>query len=717
MLKRELTEKLIYGHEFAGRFTQDSPILPDVWIKCAKEPGERHDLLITPYLEAAANRMSAGRLSRELRDRLQREAATPVWQRLHPGETRPAARVAYNQSTVAAWLTFDEIVRVLLPLSKWWTDRVTRYGLDHRLNALSDTASQEVQILAEILAYPQRIHERSARQREYSWLSLDVVWMVRVIGTIGLAMEVTAETTAKEAASRVSHDDFETVWPRDLLDQPAHAGEPEELRDRRLNYYRRIVKKVADLLEGLVPLEDEHASIYAVSLNRRAGTTVWRSTVAVKADAACRVFDLSCRDLCWAVIDSGIDARHPAFRKRYTNREQARELLVPLPQKVAEETGDPLDSQSDARHRQWREEHRNSLRKTDWSERTRIVATYDFTIIRYLLAADGEDDTGMPENVRERLQTIEKRLKKNKKSSLSSQLRNSLQKGREIDWSLLEELIRIPHNSDYDVPNHEHGTHVAGILGADWRKTDVDDMFPASNNVRGLCPDINLYDLRVLDDHGEGDEFNVMAALQFVRSLNAHKDYMVVHGVNLSLSIPHDVANYACGRTPVCEECERLVGAGIVVVAAAGNDGYLQYMTAKGLTEGYRSISITDPGNADGVITVGSTHRDQPHTYGVSYFSSRGPTGDGRAKPDLVAPGEKIEAPVPYRDIKRKDGTSMAAPHVSGAAALIIARHRELAGQPKRIKEILCRSATDLGRERYFQGAGMLDILRALQSV
>ncbi len=137
-----------------------------------------------------------------------------------------------------------------------------------------------------------------------------------------------------------------------------------------------------------------------------------------------------------------------------------------------------------------------------------------------------------------------------------------------------------------NAPNHEHGTHVAGILGADWRKTDVDEMFPAPDNVRGLCPDINLYDLRVLDDNGEGDEFNVMAALQFVRSLNAHKDYMVVHGVNLSLSIPHDVANYACGRTPVCEECERLVGAGIVVVAAAGNDGYLQYMTAKGLDGG-----------------------------------------------------------------------------------------------------------------------------------
>ena len=116
-------------------------------------------------------------------------------------------------------------------------------------------------------------------------------------------------------------------------------------------------------------------------------------------------------------------------------------------------------------------------------------------------------------------------------------------------------------------------------------------------------------------------------------------------------------------------------------------------------------------------MTVGATHRYQPHTYGVSYFSSRGPTGDGRMKPDIVAPGEKIYAPVPDRGSDVKDGTSMAAPHVSGAAAMLMARHRELIGQPARIKKILCDTATDLGRERYFQGSGMLDILRALQSV
>src|SRR5262249_19097754 len=148
-----------------------------------------------------------------------------------------------------------------------------------------------------------------------------------------------------------------------------------------------------------------------------------------------------------------------------------------------------------------------------------------------------------------------------------------------------------------------------------------DPNFPNTDSVRGLCPDIKLYDFRVLDSAGRGDEFNVMAALQYVRSLNAHKDSVSIHGVNLSLSIPHDVANYACGRTPVCDECERLVGAGIVVVAAAGNDGYRgsQAMVADSAERGYRTVSISDPGNAESVITVGATHRDRPHEYGVSY--------------------------------------------------------------------------------------------------
>jgi len=159
-----------------------------------------------------------------------------------------------------------------------------------------------------------------------------------------------------------------------------------------------------------------------------------------------------------------------------------------------------------------------------------------------------------------------------------------------------------------------------------------------------------------------------------------------------------------------------LIESGVAVVAAAGNLGWQETMVGRTRINDFPSFTITDPGNAERVITVGSTHPEAPLSHGVSYFSSRGPTVDGRLKPDLVAPGEQITAPLPHKDWGALDGTSMAAPHVSGAAAMLMARYRELIGKPDLIKKILCGTATDLGRERTFQGHGLVDVLRALQS-
>jgi subtilisin family serine protease len=140
-------------------------------------------------------------------------------------------------------------------------------------------------------------------------------------------------------------------------------------------------------------------------------------------------------------------------------------------------------------------------------------------------------------------------------------------------------------------------------------------------------------------------------------------------------------------------------------------------------------LTINDPGNADLAITVGSTHKDMPHVYGVSYFSSKGPTGDGRAKPDLVAPGEKILSCAAGKrleemqalghdcDYLELSGTSMAAPHVSGVIAAFLSIRQEYIGYPEKVKEIFLSTATDLKRERYFQGYGLVDLMRAVQSV
>jgi subtilisin family serine protease len=331
----------------------------------------------------------------------------------------------------------------------------------------------------------------------------------------------------------------------------------------------------------------------------------------------------------------------------------------------------------------------------------RVLATLDFTRVRDIIST--ETIKGARHD--ELLQGIT--LEAAEAKQHLRQLEESANEGAPLNWDLVEELITLDRAFASKQLTSHHGTHVAGIIGA------------AETNGRacGMCPDIGLYDFRVLGNTMEETEFAVIAALQYIRYLNDRYSYTTIHGANLSLSIPHNVRNYACGSTPICKECERLVESGVVVVAAAGNRGYQYFETTEGVFEGYAAFSITDPGNADGVITVGATHANWPHTYGVSFFSSRGPTGDGRAKPDLVAPGERIEAPIPESDWAQQSGTSMAAPHVSGAAAMLLARYTELVGQPRRIKEILCETATDLGRERSFQGHGMLDVLRALQSI
>ncbi|WLB53716.1 S8 family peptidase [Bradyrhizobium japonicum] len=296
-----------------------------------------------------------------------------------------------------------------------------------------------------------------------------------------------------------------------------------------------------------------------------------------------------------------------------------------------------------------------------------------------------------------------------------------------------------------------HGTHVAGIIaGLTCRtqdnlpgietaiikisvKAEVRDSkgnvttVPTEHKqpIAGLARDCKLVSLKVLTDGQSGDLSNLLAALGYIQRCNDNGRSLKIHGVNLSLGYPFDPEWFAAGQSPLCVEVDRLVHSGVCVVVAAGNGGY-------GVVSGYYGAAeraahmgtIADPGNASLAITVGSTHRDMPHTFGVSFFSAKGPTSDGRMKPDLVAPGERIvscalmnNAAATEALFREDSGTSMAAPHVSGAIAAFLSVRNEFLGHPEEVKEIFVAAATNIKRRPEFQGAGLLDLLRALQSV
>lgn len=303
-----------------------------------------------------------------------------------------------------------------------------------------------------------------------------------------------------------------------------------------------------------------------------------------------------------------------------------------------------------------------------------------------------------------------------------------------------------------------HGSHVAGIIAGCYSQVPPQpaaQVLTASRKeapaggatavsytaapmgpgpITGVAPAARLVSLRVLDDSGKGRTSAIISAIEKILEINDYGRYLLIHGANLSVGYAFEPEWFACGQSPLCVAVNRLVRSGVVVVVAAGNTGYgLNRVQFAGPASAGLMVSINDPGNAQEAITVGSTHRDSPHVYGVSYFSSKGPTGDGRLKPDLVAPGEKIQSCAAGRLLAQtgvslppgtqasayleNSGTSMATPHVSGAVAAFLSIRREFIGQPSVVKKIFLDSATDLGRERYFQGRGLLDLMRVIQSV
>lgn len=232
-----------------------------------------------------------------------------------------------------------------------------------------------------------------------------------------------------------------------------------------------------------------------------------------------------------------------------------------------------------------------------------------------------------------------------------------------------------------------HGTHVAATVAGTGAGSD--------GLRRGVAPGATVISGKVLGDDGSGSTSGVIAGMEWAVEQGADVINMSLGGAASDGTDPLSLA-----LNELSAESDSLF------VVSAGN-------------EGPGSSTIGAPGSADGALTVGAVDRDES----LADFSSRGPRiGDLAVKPDLTAPGVGIVAAraagtslgSPVDDLyTAASGTSMAAPHVAGAAALLAARHPEWDGE--QLKDaLISTAATNPELTTYQQGAGRVDVTRAV---
>ncbi|MEV7077918.1 S8 family peptidase [Streptomyces sp. NPDC093516] len=231
-----------------------------------------------------------------------------------------------------------------------------------------------------------------------------------------------------------------------------------------------------------------------------------------------------------------------------------------------------------------------------------------------------------------------------------------------------------------------HGTHVASTITGDGASS--------GGRYKGVAPGVRLLNGKVLDDSGRGSDSGVLAGMEWAAQQGAK-----VISMSLGSSYPTD------GTDPLSTAVNELSAkTGALFVVAAGNEGTTE--------------SVSSPGSADAALTVASTTKQDK----LSSFSSQGPRiGDFGLKPEIAAPGEDItaaRAPGAFpalpgdKNYVTLSGTSMATPHVAGAAAILAGEHPDWSGQ--QIKSALIGSAKTLqGINVFADGAGRLDVARA----
>lgn len=230
--------------------------------------------------------------------------------------------------------------------------------------------------------------------------------------------------------------------------------------------------------------------------------------------------------------------------------------------------------------------------------------------------------------------------------------------------------INLINNDPYDVDQNTHGTHVAGIIAA----------LNQQSGIAGVAPGVSLYSVTVLDAAGSGYMSDVIQGIEWAMNQN-------IEIINMSLGAESS-SNALESITQAAFD------AGHLLIAAAGNEGV---QSGQGDTVSY-------PAKLPSVIAVAAASESDQR----ASFSSHGEAVE------LIAPGVNILSTMPGDDYAYKNGTSMAAPHVAGVAALMWSINPSLTNID--IRQILQESAEDLGLSANHQGYGMVDGFKAFNT-
>ncbi|EKF33879.1 subtilisin [Bacillus xiamenensis] len=223
----------------------------------------------------------------------------------------------------------------------------------------------------------------------------------------------------------------------------------------------------------------------------------------------------------------------------------------------------------------------------------------------------------------------------------------------------------VPTESDPLVDPHEHGTHVAGTIAA------LDNKI----GVVGVAPKASIYAVKVADENGDGYYS------------------WIIKGIEWAIENDIDVINISMGGASeseaLKEAVDRAYDKGILIVASAGNAG------------SYGSLNTIDyPAKYDSVIAVASVDQGRKRAFDSS-------VGE---EVEVSAPGVSTLSTLPHNEYGYKSGTSMASPHVAGAAAVILSKHPNLTNEE--VRERLSKTAIKLG-DPFYYGAGLVNVQKA----